>query len=73
LNDQQVVARNGALDGNWRIGSRCTSGSCIQVRFNGGSVEVRDSKDPTGPVLQFSPGVWQSSLGGIVAGFVNND
>jgi hypothetical protein len=29
-------------------------GSCVQLRRHAGMVEVRDSKDPDGPVLRFT-------------------
>lgn len=32
-----------------------TQGDCVEMRRHGGSVEVRDSKDPDGPVLRFTP------------------
>lgn len=30
--------------------------TCVELRRRGSVVEVRDSKDPRGPVLAFSPG-----------------
>jgi len=30
-------------------------GSCVQMRRVGEMIEVRDSKDPDGPVLRFTP------------------
>jgi hypothetical protein len=30
------------------------NGSCVQLRRHAGLIEVRDSKDPAGPVLRFS-------------------
>jgi hypothetical protein len=33
-----------------------------------GMVHVRDSKDPDGPVLTFSPGQWEAFLAGVKAG-----
>jgi len=30
-------------------------GNCVEVRRHGGAVEVRDSKDPAGPVLRVVP------------------
>jgi len=29
-----------------------------------GGIGVRDSKDPSGPVLRFTPGEWHAFLGG---------
>lgn len=39
---------------------------CVEVAsLPGGRVGVRDSKDPSGPVLQFTPDEWHAFLGGI--------
>jgi hypothetical protein len=39
----------------WIKASRSTAGSaCVELRRHGAAVEVRDSKDPHGPTLQFS-------------------
>jgi len=32
-----------------------SGGNCVQLRRHGDVVEVRDSKDPDGPVLRFTP------------------
>ena len=40
------------------------NGSCVQLRRNGDTVEVRDSKDPKGPVLRFT----QAELAAWIAG-----
>ncbi len=39
-------------------------GSCVEVRRHDGVIEVRDSKDRTGPVLSFSPAEWDAFLNG---------
>jgi hypothetical protein len=43
-----------------------TNGNCVEVApLGSGSVAVRDSKDRTGPVLQFTPDEWTAFLGGV--------
>jgi hypothetical protein len=47
----------------WRKSSRSNGhgGNCVEVADNlTGVVGVRDSKDPTGPVLAFEPVAWHS-------------
>lgn len=40
--------------------------NCVEVATNlPGLVAVRDSKDPSGPVLAFSPTAWGNFLAGI--------
>ncbi|WP_410811848.1 DUF397 domain-containing protein [Micromonospora sp. 067-2] len=50
----------------WRKSTRSSSngGDCVEVADNlPGIVAVRDSKDPTGPALTFSPGAWAAFVG----------
>ncbi|MEO3747936.1 DUF397 domain-containing protein [Plantactinospora sp. B5E13] len=45
----------------WRTSTRSggNGGDCVEVADNlSGVVGLRDSKDPTGPVLRFAPGAW---------------
>lgn len=48
----------------WRKSTRSTGqGNCVEVADNVvGTVLVRDSKDPAGPVLTFGPGAWSAFL-----------
>ncbi|MFY1577703.1 DUF397 domain-containing protein [Verrucosispora sp. WMMD703] len=49
----------------WRTSSRSSTngGVCVEVADNlPGVVGVRDSKDPSGPVLTFAPTAWQAFL-----------
>jgi hypothetical protein len=41
-----------------------TSGDCVELRRHAGGVEVRDSKDPDGPVLRFAPSEFVAWLEG---------
>ncbi|GGO81677.1 DUF397 domain-containing protein [Nonomuraea cavernae] len=54
----------------WRTSSFSGSnGQCVQVAFlGGGHVAVRDSKDPTGPVLTFTAGEWNAFIRGAKEG-----
>jgi Domain of unknown function (DUF397) len=53
----------------WRKSSRSGSGNCVEVARNlPGVVAVRDSKDPAGPALAFTPEGWAAFTGSIRAG-----
>ncbi len=39
-------------------------GSCVEVRRHDGAIEVRDSKDRSGPVLRFTSAEWDAFLDG---------
>lgn len=43
--------------------------ACVEVAFlEGGHVGVRDSKNPTGPALMFTPHTWSAFTAGIADG-----
>jgi hypothetical protein len=49
------------LGAQWRKSTRSgdNNGNCVEVADNlPGLVAVRDSKDPSGPALTFSPTAW---------------
>jgi hypothetical protein len=52
---------------NWRKSRRSGGGdNCVEVAFAADeTVGVRDSKDSTGPVLEFSPSEWVAFTGGV--------
>lgn len=46
-----------------------TQADCVEVAFlDAGSVGVRDSKNPTGPALVFTPGEWDAFTTGVIDG-----
>ena len=56
-------------DRDWFKSSRSSNNaSCVEVRFAGDAVGVRDSKDRTGPTLAFAAPVWTSFLSGLTSG-----
>lgn len=63
-----------ALDTEWRkSGKSSLDGSCVQVRrvhlgVDGDEVQVRDSKNPTGPVLGFTAKEWDAFVDGAKGG-----
>lgn len=54
-------------EGGWFKSSFSTTGACVEVKL-GSSILVRDSKDPEGPVLRFSPQEWTAFLQGVLSG-----
>jgi hypothetical protein len=47
----------------WRKSTRSGQSECVEVADNlPGVVGVRDSKDPGGPVLTFTPDTWRAFI-----------
>jgi hypothetical protein len=59
-----TVSLDGAV---WRRSGQGGAGSAGQVEvafLDGGYVALRDSRDPTGPVLVFTPAEWDAFVAG---------
>jgi hypothetical protein len=53
----------------WRKAQRSVgNGACVELAPVDGMVAMRDSKDPDGPVLMYTPAEWGAFLHGAKAG-----
>ncbi len=50
--------------GPWVKSTFSGVGDCVEVA-RGATIAVRDSKDPEGPVLEFTPAEWRAFLAGV--------
>ncbi|SDH15702.1 protein of unknown function [Sinosporangium album] len=49
--------------------SGSTGGGCVEARWDGAAVHVRDTKQHgQGPMLMFTRGEWEAFLGGVAGG-----
>lgn len=53
---------------DWVRSSMCADRQCVEAAATGGRVLVRDSKDPGGPVLAFTPAEWTAFVAGVRGG-----
>ena len=59
----------------WRKSSRSngSGGNCVETSsLVDGGMAVRDSKDPDGPILFFTPAEWDAFIGGAKDGEFDN-
>jgi hypothetical protein len=69
MNRQHEATALSGPDTTWRKSTRSqANGACVEVRFTGLSVEVRDSKDRSGPVLSFTPVQWTTFIDAVASG-----
>lgn len=63
-------ANGNCVEVRWRKAEKSFSnGNCVEVApAENGGVQVRDSKDPDGPVLTFTAAEWDAFLNGAKAG-----
>jgi hypothetical protein len=48
----------------WRKSSHSNQNGCVEVAHGDDQIAVRDSKDPTGPMLLFTAREWRAFLDG---------
>lgn len=58
--------------GKWRKSTASGTSNCVEVSFDAGSVLMRHSRSPQGPVLSFSHSEWEAFLAGVRNGEFDN-
>jgi hypothetical protein len=53
---------------NFRKSSHSSSGGCVEVAYQDDLIGIRDTKNSTGPVLEFTEHEWKCFLKGVGAG-----
>jgi monoamine oxidase len=51
----------------WRS-APCSDGNCVEIASADSKVLVRNSRDPHGPVLVFTPDEWDAFVAGVRSG-----
>jgi Domain of unknown function (DUF397) len=57
---------------NWKKSSYSGQGNCVEVAPVRDGIAVRDSENPSGPVLRFNVEAWQAFVSGIKAGKIGS-
>ena len=52
----------------WSRSTKCANSSCVEAARHGGTVLIRDSKDPNSPTLSYTPEEWRAFIAGVKAG-----
>jgi hypothetical protein len=52
----------------WRTSSKSSGANCVEIKKDGGTVFIRDSKDPSGDVLVFDLDAFREFIGGVKKG-----
>ncbi len=60
--------RPAGISDSWRKSSFSADAGCVQVRRRGDTVQMRDSKNPHGPLLQFTRREWDAFIAGVDSG-----
>ena len=63
-----VAELSSGISGMWKKSSASDGGTCVEVRRTSSGVQVRDSKNPAGAVLDFSDAEWIAFLDGVALG-----
>ena len=48
----------------WRKSTKSSHGGCVEVRFVADYVQIRNSREPDGPILVFTTDEWDAFLAG---------
>jgi predicted secreted Zn-dependent protease len=52
----------------WRTALNCDGGSCVEVAADQNVIWIRNSRQPDGPLLQYTPEEWHEFASGIKKG-----
>jgi hypothetical protein len=63
-----VLTEHSGLTPTWRKSARCGTAACVEVLTESTYVGLRNSTDPNGPALSFTPAEWREFIAGVKAG-----
>lgn len=63
-----MIESSVAVSSFWKKSSLSGNGGCVEVRRTDSGVQLRDSKNAAGPVLDFTDREWLAFIGGVRLG-----
>jgi hypothetical protein len=52
----------------WRTALSCDGGACVEVAADQNSILIRNSRQPSGPLIEYTPEEWHEFVSGIKKG-----
>jgi predicted secreted Zn-dependent protease len=52
----------------WRTALSCDGGACVQVAAEGNFILIGSSRQPAGPLLEYTPEEWHEFVAGVKKG-----
>jgi predicted secreted Zn-dependent protease len=56
----------------WRTALNCDGGACVEVAADRDVVLIRNSRQPSGPLVEYTPEEWHEFVSGIKNGDFDN-
>lgn len=56
----------------WHTALSCESGACVEVAANQNTILIRNSRQPDGPLIEYTPEEWHEFVSGIKKGDFDN-
>ena len=56
----------------WLTALSCESGACVEVAANQNTILIRNSRQPDGPLIEYTPEEWHAFVSGVKKGDFDN-
>lgn len=66
-----IVKPSSGISGSWKKSSASGADGCVEVRRTCSNIQIRDSKDPDGAILEFTDNEWAAFVAGVALGEFN--
>jgi predicted secreted Zn-dependent protease len=56
----------------WHTALSCEGGACVEVAANQNTILIRNSRQPDGPLIEYTPEEWHAFVSGVKKGDFDN-